>query len=181
MSHHQSGFRAQTSMLNLGTDAPSSPKTHTDPLLDPGGLGLCQVDILRSAPLRNPGPQVNLGADRAAGIEHVANLQQGQLGHSKKGGMGGGTATSRHVQACARLRMQRGSSGGIGLGRDAARRVAIKGSLSGSDGDLGRSCECRLRASRSAYQQARLGVQTIISLRVRVNQIEANSPTLSNH
>jgi len=55
----------------------------------------------RSAPLRNLGPQVDLAADRAAGIEHVANLQQGQLGHPDAGGKR--QEPQHHVTSCSGL------------------------------------------------------------------------------
>lgn len=66
--HHQSGVGAKSSELNPRAEAPSTPLAHGYPLLNAGeALHLCQVDIACPTSLRNLSPQINLGADRAAG------------------------------------------------------------------------------------------------------------------
>lgn len=49
---------------------------------------MCQVHIARPATLGDVCTQINLGFDCSARIQHVADLQQSQLGDANAGGMG---------------------------------------------------------------------------------------------
>lgn len=88
MGHHQSGIGPEASVLNLGAYTPSATQAHGSPPHDAAGvLRLGQVDIARPAALSALGPQVDLRPDSRTGIEHIARLQKGQLGHADASGM----------------------------------------------------------------------------------------------